>query len=552
MKERNTIVALVLMGLILLLTPTYMRLISGPGAPPAGTFPAPVDTLAAPADSLVAMPADTGRAPEILSESEQSAAPAVSEPVGSAGTHLVETPRYRGLVSERGAAIVGWRLRGFTVDGGVPVQMIPAQASGPVAELPFGDLRIDTGALTFQSDMPDTVRLAPGESRTFTFQAGSAEGWSLQRRMTFSGDSWDVRVEDRVAGLQVSPVNDRYRLWWRGGLSFTEPDRREDLGYSGFYALQGGDVHSTKLKATEVESQLTGRVDWAALRTKYFAAILIPEESGGAFEGARMTGAAGDTGPARMTLGVDRELRSGEGTNATRVYLGPMDYHTLLAYERDLQKMMDFGPGFIRPIGKLILNLFTWMHGFLPNYGLVIIIFSILVKLAVFPLTRKSYESMHAMQELAPKMTEIRAKYKDDAEKMNRKMMNLYKEHKVNPLGGCFPLLLQMPIFWALFVVFRSTIELRGAPFVLWITDLSLADPYLVLPGIMAVSQFIQSRAQMKDPRQRTMAYILPVVMFFIFKGFAAGLVLYWTMFNILSVVQTEIIHPRKSAAAPS
>jgi YidC/Oxa1 family membrane protein insertase len=135
---------------------------------------------------------------------------------------------------------------------------------------------------------------------------------------------------------------------------------------------------------------------------------------------------------------------------------------------------------------------------------------------------------------------------------MNKKMMNLYKEHKVNPLGGCFPLLLQMPIFWALFVVFRSTIELRGAPFVLWITDLSLADPLLVLPGIMALSQFVQSRAQMKDPRQRPMAYILPLVMFFIFKSFSAGLVLYWTMFNILSVIQTELIHPRKTAAAPT
>ena len=123
-------------------------------------------------------------------------------------------------------------------------------------------------------------------------------------------------------------------------------------------------------------------------------------------------------------------------------------------------------------------------------------------------------------------------------------MMNLYKEHGVNPLGGCFPLLLQMPIFFALFVVFRSTIELRMEPFWLWITDLSLQDPYMILPGLMALTMFIQQRMQLRDPRQKAMMYIMPLVMFFLFKSFPAGLILYWTLFNVLSVVQTEIIHP--------
>ncbi len=272
--------------------------------------------------------------------------------------------------------------------------------------------------------------------------------------------------------------------------------------------------------------------------------------SGESFRGAQMNGSAGTAGPARMNVAADRRLPPGEGSAiSTDLYLGPIDYSILRSYERDLDKMMDFGFSIIKPISRLVLILFTWLHTFIPNYGLVIIIFSILVKIVVFPLTRKSYESMHAMQELSPKMAEIREKYKDDQEKMNKKIMNLYKENKVNPLGGCFPLLLQMPIFWGLFIVFRTTIELRGEPFMLWINDLSLSDPYLVLPGLMAISMLIQQRAQLKDPKQRPMALMMPAILFIVFRTFPAGLILYWTLFNILSLLQTEFMSGKKKTA---
>ena len=264
-----------------------------------------------------------------------------------------------------------------------------------------------------------------------------------------------------------------------------------------------------------------------------------------------MEGAAGDAGPAAMNLLVDRPLTgTDQEVKETILYLGPIDFKNLTAYDADLEKMMDFGFGLIRPISRLVLRVFTFLHNYIPNYGLVIIIFSILVKILVFPLTRKSYESMHAMQELSPRLQEIREKYKDNPEKMNKKMMNLYKEHGVNPLGGCFPLLLQMPVFWALFVVFRATIELRGAPFVGWITDLSLKDPYLILPALMGITMFIQQRAQLKNPQQRALAIIMPIMMFLLLKGLPAGLILYWTMFNILSIIQTELVHKRPEPAA--
>jgi YidC/Oxa1 family membrane protein insertase len=535
MSDRRTLLALLVIGLILLLTPYYMELI-GAGSRRVTTTPSDSSAVAA-------APAPAPVAP--VNAPPLEAVPVLPvEPGGPGQVIVVETPRYIATVSRQGALLTGWELKEYRDLGGNPVRLIPAGAFALALDLPDGDARLELTEQTFQTTAPDTVSLAAGESRTLDLSLALEDGRRVTRGMRFSADTWDVDVSDRLEGFEVSALNDAYRLWWIGGLNLTETNRREELQYTGFYALQSGEVQKTRLKATPQETVLSGSIAWAALRTKYFAGIMIPRPE--AFRAARMNGAAGDLGPALMNVQLEHRMpAAGEGVE-TLLYLGPIDYHGLLAYQVDLQKMMDFGWGFIRPISKLILNLFTWFHRFIPNYGIVIIIFSVLVKIVVYPLTRKSYESMHAMQEISPKLQEIREKYKDDSEKMNRKMMNLYKEHGVNPLGGCFPLLLQMPVFFALYAVFRSTIELRGAPFVFWITDLSVRDPYMVIPGLMALTMFIQQRAQLKNPQQRALTIMMPVMMFFLFRGLSAGLVLYWTMFNVLSIIQTEIVHPRK------
>ncbi len=543
MNDRRTIIALILMGIVLLLTPVYMDLVGGPGG--SGTAPADSAAVTGSADVDTAAREKEQEQREPAAVEEQ--APVRPEPLpvraeARPGREIVvRSSRYVGRISTAGASITSWHLPAYGMRGGGSVELVPPFAQGLVLDLPRGDERRVLDDVVFSTDAPDTLEVTDGEQVAVELGADLDGGQRIRRRLTFTGGRYDLVVEDRLEGFEVSALNDAYRLRWQGGLQLTEPDRGEDLQYAGFYALQGGDVEKTKLKDKQVEARLSGNVDWAALRTKYFTAVLMPGRS--SFRGARMTGIAPDSGPILMDAAVEYAL-GGAGELRTVVYIGPIDYSELTSYEVDLQKMMDFGWGFIRPISKLILRLFTFLHEFIPNYGLVIIIFSVLVKIAVFPLTKKSYASMHAMQELAPKMKEIKEKYSDDAEKMNKKMMNLYKEHGVNPLGGCFPLLLQMPIFFALFVVFRSTIELRMEPFMLWITDLSLKDPYLILPGLMALTMFIQQRMQLRDPRQKMMTYIMPVVMFFLFMGFPAGLILYWTLFNVLSVVQTEIIHP--------
>lgn len=560
MKDRRTIIALIIIGIILLMTPTYMRLMYGPSpsSAPADSTGAATDTTGdvALAGRTEAVPGqeEAGVVDErIISESERQLQSLQVAMQQEGRVLIIQTPHYRAALNTRGAVIEQWQLKEYYAKDGSPIEFIPADAHGLVIEVPVGDSRIQSREFVFETEAHDSIVVEADEEVEVSLYAELGGGRRISRLMRFSGNSFDVYIQDGFEGFQTTPMNDAYRLMWIGGLRFTEENRVDEIRYTGFQASQGGRVESlTRLKRKEaVEEKLFGFVDWAALRTKYFAAVLMPLDE--PFSSVRMMGEAGEIGPARMNMGVDRRVPTGEGgTVGTLLYIGPIDYRIFKSYDVGLQKMMDFGSGvfsFIRPISKISLLLFIFLYEFVPNYGVVIVIFSIIVKILVFPLTKKFYASMHAMQELAPKMKEIREKHKDDPQKMNRKIMNLYKEHKVNPLGGCFPMLLQMPIFVALFTILRTTIELRGAPFVLWITDLSLKDPYLILPGLMSLSMLVQQRAQLSNPQQRMMAIMMPAVLFFMFKGFPAGLTLYWTLFNIFSIVQTELT-PKKSKQA--
>ena len=196
-----------------------------------------------------------------------------------------------------------------------------------------------------------------------------------------------------------------------------------------------------------------------------------------------------------------------------------------------------------------MLIIFKYTYSIVPNYGWIIILFSIAIKAIVYPLTHKTFQSTTKMQALQPKITELREKYKNDQQRLSRETMKLYKEEGVNPLGGCLPMVLQMPIFFALYNLFGNTIELRQAPFIFWITDLSLPDEILIagfalriLPLLMAISMLVQQKMTMKDPKQAFLIYFMPVMMVFIFWSMSSGLVLYWTVFNLLSIAQQVIV----------
>ena len=546
MNDRRSIAALILIGIMLLLMPTYFRYLYGtnPQQSPADSTAVPVQPQE---EEMFPLPSPVNT----ISESEPTITETESPQSGLVGgrTITIVTPNYVADLNTMGAVFERWKLERFFMNDDEKIQLIPENAYGPVIEMPIGDMRVSSTDFIFESISPDTIWLQEVDSTELVLSADLDDGRRITRELRFDGATYDVMIRDSFEGFETTPMNDSYNLLWLGGLTFTEEARQDEIRLSGFFAFQGGDIHKTKLKKDRVEERLVGLVDWAAIRTKYFSAVMIPID--GPFRSASMAGAAGEAGPARMSMALDRKTPSGMGGSVeTLMYLGPIDYRTFKDYDVGLQEMMDFGWLFIRPISKVSLLIFTFLYDIIPNYGVVIIIFSILVKILVFPLTKKFWASMHAMQELTPKMQEIKEKYKDNPEKMNKKIMNLYKENKVNPLGGCFPMLLQMPVFYALFVILRTTIELRGAPFIMWIQDLSVMDPYMVLPGLMSLTMLVQQRAQMKDPRQRPMAIIMPIMFFFLFRNFPAGLTLYWTLFNILSILQTELIHKRPEKAA--
>jgi len=241
--------------------------------------------------------------------------------------------------------------------------------------------------------------------------------------------------------------------------------------------------------------------------------------------------------------------------NIFEVYVGPSDYSILKSYAIGLEKIISLGlTWLIRPISEyFMIPLFKLIHLAIPNYGFVIIVFTFIIRLLLHPLNRNQLKSMQKMQALQPMINEIREKYKDDSAKLNAQTMKLYKEYGVNPVSGCLPLLLQMPILYALWSVFRSAIELRQSAFIWWITDLSNPDIIFQLPfrlplfGIseisglallMGITMFIQQKMTIKDPRQKAMVYIMPVMFTLMFTGFPSGLNLYYFLFNLISICQ--------------
>jgi YidC/Oxa1 family membrane protein insertase len=284
------------------------------------------------------------------------------------------------------------------------------------------------------------------------------------------------------------------------------------------------------------------------VHNKYFLAGIVPPE--GVSSRALATGNGG--GDLRTGVELVMPLTGGAGTHDFRVYLGPMDYHRLKAEGLDLEHAVNLGWRIFRPVSRLLLALMVWLYGFIPNYGVVIIIISAAAKFAFYPLTRSSVVSMRRMQLIQPQVDAIRAKYKGDQQRQQREMMALYKENKINPMGGCLPVVVQMPVFIALYAVLANSIELRQAGFFAWITDLSTPDtiarfkgfPIHVLPVVMFLTTIAQQRfTPMNDPRQKMMGYMMPFVMLFIFYSFPAGLNLYWTVNNILTVYQNWRIH---------
>jgi YidC/Oxa1 family membrane protein insertase len=348
-------------------------------------------------------------------------------------------------------------------------------------------------------------------------------------------------------------------VFFEPGLESTEKDVKDDLANFKAYALLGGDVEQFDDfdDRNQIREDLNGITDWISTRSKYFTAIMIPTSRDA--HGLSISGSKAKPDEKRgikghSHIGIALKMQLAQRNNlfdAYTVYLGPLEYDRLRAFDLDLENTLDLGWSVIRPFSRFVTWLMIKFHNVIPNYGVVIVLFSILMKLVFSPLSYKSMKSMRKMQDIMPRQTEIREKYKKDPQRMQQEIMKLYKTEKINPMSGCLPMLPQIPVFWALFTVFRYTIELRGAPFMLWMQDLSQPDPIYILPVLMAVSMFVQQKMTVKDPKQKMMIYLFPGLFLFWGISFPAGLCLYWSITNILSLVEAVFVHKRHRPVTP-
>ena len=482
--------------------------------------------------------------------------PTVRPTVAPAETVWVTSPLYRFGFSTRGGALVHAELLDFRSfapsDSGRHVQLMPDGGAALAFRLAVGG---DTVRLPDWSFAPSAAAVrVDRDSARLSFAAERAGGGArVTLEYLFTPDDYRFQVAGRVTGL--GPTGAVLVVGLGDGLRSVEADSGDDAHH---YAVV---TKASKTQSTSFQSLkpgeakvLDGPFEWVGEKSKYFLlAALALEENRPKFAGSIAVGGA-RAGRAATRAAVSITLPvSSAGDFRFDVYAGPLEYRRLARIGHDLDDANPYG-GFLRPViqpvSNLVVNILLWMHERLHlAYGWVLVIFGILVRVLLWPLNQRAMESSMRMQAAAPLIKSTQEKHKDDPERLQREMMKIYREHQVNPLGGCLPMLLPMPVLFALFFVFANTIEFRGVPF-LWLPDLSRADPLYLIPLMMGLSMFVLSKVgQMgvpPNPQSTTMLYFMPVFMTVLFLRFASGLNLYYAVSNIFSIPQQYRIAQRR------
>lgn len=469
-----------------------------------------------------------------------------SEPVQpSEKTVMIETDLVRVGLDAHGGVISSWELKRHHTGPPEekPVQLVHqgAKFKGPLSIATAeaaADNALREGVYAIETDFTSLDHAHPVGHATLQYK-DAASGLKVLKHLTFHQGSYlvdvAVTVEGLTGGYDVVLGTNFGIVEWGDGF----------IGLIGSASLVDGTVEK---ETPENEIERKGAVQWVALQDKYFLSVLMPQGANAALakkEGEKLVSAA-----VRMP-------RSG-ATTKLQLYAGPKEYDTLRSLNVSLEETIDFGWfifgswSIVKAVAKPIFYVLRFINEYTHNYGLTIILLTMGIKLLFVPLQYKSYKSMKQMQMIQPKVLALQEKYKDDRDKLNKELIKLYRDHKVNPVGGCLPMVLQMPVFVALFNILYMTIDLRQAPFVGWITDLSVQDPYYVLPIIMGATMVIQQKITptTMDPTQAKIMLVLPVFMTFLFINFPAGLVLYWLTNNVLTIGQ-QVLTERLYANRP-
>lgn len=542
--DKRTILALFLIGLVLVLSSIWLS------PPPPPTEPQPEQAEERPEAT------PPPQRPTPLPTTGGLIGQQALEPVPEAPAVTVESPFYRFRISTQGGVITEATLKpypSFTESG--PVNLVPPEGPGFLRTYVItASDTVDTGRLLFQPEPESTISLGPDRPEaTLVLQHSSPKG-TYERTYYFQADRYVFETTFRWrTGDQLPPAHLLY-LSLGPRLYSQEKDTLADYREMQAAIKAGEKVQFMKPKDVHPTPLQFDPAYWAAIKTKYFLGALVAEE-------APFLARVSSPFPGRPSLEVGALLTSlpTRPDFALEVYLGPQDQERMRGVGQDLQDLTQYGWSFMRPIIQpfsiLVLKVMIVLHKVIPNYGLVLVLFGVLMRLLLWPLTKKSFRSMREMQKIQPKLQALRERYKEEPEKLKEATFKLYREHGANPLGGCLPNLIPFPVLIALFFVFQNTIELRGAAFVWFWEDLSRPDPYLVLPIFMGATMLIQQKVlpTSQDPKMKPMMYIMPVFLTFIFAKFASGLVLYYTVSNLATFGQQWLMYrqlDRQEAAA--
>lgn len=487
------------------------------------------------------------------------------------GSLTIHTPLYSTVISEKGAGITRFTLHQYreSVEKSAPDKEL-ISADNPMgtgfAHLSATPVTRFTRAVFTTTHRENTLQLNT-EPASVSFFWHSPEGILVEKKFTFLPDSYEIKMDVILTNTADTLVKDTLQV----SMIDAAPHDKRQFSFEGPFAFVNGKLEEVAVKDIDEKNTLTGQVQWAGLTDQYFMSAVLPgdglgnaadtpentpENSGSvrlaALEPENLIQVTYVNSPAALSPGASTQYFHS-------LYIGPRKIDALKAVGHHLDKAVNFG--FFDFIAKPCLWLMNGIHDHMvPNYGIAIILLTILFKLIFWPLGSKSYKSMAEMKRLQPLMAEIRQKHKNDKKKMNEEIMGLYRTYKVNPMSGCLPMVVQIPVFFAFYRMLYGSIELRHAPFFGWINDLSapdrlfsfdvtiplMAPPYgiPVLTIIMGATMFLQQKLSPPpgDPAQARFMMLMPLIFTFIFINFPAGLVLYWLVNNVLSISQQYYI----------
>lgn len=464
----------------------------------------------------------------------------------------VETELITAIISTRGGIIKSWRLKKYqeSVEDKTPLQLV-SDKSRTAGYYPL-NLHYDDSALTkrvnngiYLADQKEIFIEQGGVKQSISLSYQDPEGLKITKTITFHPDNYLIDIvisQENVLGSIKSGAN---FLCWGYNLGNEEGGQYVTTGPTSF--IDGELITDSP---DDINTQLIhkGNISWTGIQSTYFMVAFIP---------STITSSASvfKTADGLLTVGISSQqdqLRPGERPSSTSysLYVGPKQKENLVKVQKNLEKIIDYG--WFHMVAEPLMEVLVFFHSYAKNWGLAIILLTVAIKLLFYPLTNASFKSMQGMQKIQPKINALRDKHKKDPAKLNAATMELYKKHKVNPLGGCLPMVLQIPVFFGLYKALLVSIELRHAPAFIffWIGDLSAKDPLYITPIVMGITMFIQQKMTPStgDAKQQKLMMIMPVVMTFMFLNFSSGLVIYWLINNVLTIAQQGLIKKKEEA----